>query len=313
MNKNQKIALLLTGAAILVMLLFPPFQVIFSGTTINMGYGFIFTPPKKGYLIASVNSVMLFVQWIGVVVIGSLAFFLLKNTGETSSKKMERKINIQATAIPQKDTEEIFSNKEEKKTYIDKTAHPKPVEFQTEQSKQFLGGAHHPWRRFFARTVDLLSIALLTPFFLLFFITSLFPDWSASLLKIFSNPIFGGVLLYIFWMPIEAAFLTFWGATPSKWIFGIRVARKTGEKLSYSDALKRTLSVWIQGDGFGIPFVSLFTRFFAYRHLTKTGTTVWDDNVKSVVSHKKWGIMRGLACFTSVLAVLMIMVLLKNL
>ena len=52
--------------------------------------------------------------------------------------------------------------------------------------------------------------------------------------------------------------------------------------------------------------VALFTQLFAYRRLTKTGTTLWDTSTTAVVLHKKWGVFRALACTAAVFAVLIL-------
>jgi len=312
MNRYQKLVLLLTGAAILLMLLFPPFQIIFSGTTINMGYGFLFTPPKRGYVIASVNSVMLFVQWIGVLAVGSLAFFLLKSTEKTSLKKEEKKTGVFEDAILDETIEDIFSNREVEEAKNDNTAESRPIEINMEQGSKFLGGANHPWRRFFARTMELFSFAMIAGVLLVSIAAMLFPDKTEVVLKAVNNPIIAAVIVYTLWIPIEAAFLASAGTTPAKLLFGIRVLKKNGEKLSFSAALKRTIYVWVQGEGFGIPFVALITRYFAYRRLRDTGTTLWDDKVGTVVSHKEWGTLRFFICFIAVIAVLVIYSVIDN-
>lgn len=82
MNKNQKIALLVTAVAIILIFVFPPFQIVLQGSTFNMGYGFIFSPPIWGdneNLKAFVNIGMLLIEWMGAVILGSIAFFLLKS------------------------------------------------------------------------------------------------------------------------------------------------------------------------------------------------------------------------------------------
>jgi len=58
---------------------------------------------------------------------------------------------------------------------------------------------------------------------------------------------------------------------------------------------------------FGIPFVALFTQLFAYRRLTKTGTTLWDTSTSAEVLHRKWGVFRALMCTAAVFAVLILM------
>jgi len=158
-----------------------------------------------------------------------------------------------------------------------------------DESKNFLGGVHHPWRRFFARTVDLISIGFPILFLFVFSVSYLFPDNIDGFVKFIENPIGVAIILNVLWFPVEALFLSTGGTTPAKWIFGIRITSQTGEKLSYGQALKRAFLVFVQGDGFGIPLVTLFTRLFAYRRLIKTGTTLWDTSASSVVTHKEWG------------------------
>jgi len=165
-----------------------------------------------------------------------------------------------------------------------------------DQSKSFLGGNYHPWRRFFARTIDVLTLGLLLTIIFIMLIAALFPNNIDRYLNLFDNVIVAGVIVYLLWLPVEAAFLAALGTTPSKWVFGISVLDSGGQKLSYSVALKRTAYVWFFGEGLGIPLVTFFTRIFAYRHLTKTGTTSWDEAVNSVVLHKKWGFFRAASC-----------------
>lgn len=181
-----------------------------------------------------------------------------------------------------------------------------------DESKSFLGGVHHPWRRFFARTVDLMSIGILIFLLFSFSIGYLFPQNIDGFLKFIENPIGAAIVLYVLWLPFEALFLFLVGTTPAKWVFGIRVTTPTGENLSYGQALQRVFLVFVQGEGFGIPLVTLFTRLFAYRRLTKTGTTLWDTSVGSVVTHKKWGVIRAIASVFVTLVVLVIMRILNQ-
>lgn len=120
------------------------------------------------------------------------------------------------------------------------------------------------------------------------------------------NPIIASVVLYLIWLPVDALLLSWFGTTPAKWLFGIRVAHPGGDLLTFSEALKRSFLVFVQGVGFGIPFVALFTQLFGYRRLTKTGTTLWDTSANAVVFHKKWGVFRALACTAAVIAVLVL-------
>lgn len=173
-----------------------------------------------------------------------------------------------------------------------------------DQSKTFLGGTTHPWRRFFARTVDF-ALGVVLFFGLAFCVGYLFPQNAAGFAKAIENPIIAAVVVYLLSIPFEATFLALAGTTPAKWLFGIRILDSAGAHLSWGSALQRTFLVFIQGEGLGIPLVTLFTRIFAYRRLTKTGTTLWDASVNSIVTHCRWGFFRALFCVIAVIAALM--------
>jgi hypothetical protein len=70
-------------AVFVIMLVYPPFHVVTDkGVEDNMGYGLIFDPPKRGYIGATVNVLMLLIQWLGVLIAGGLAFFLNKSLSQ---------------------------------------------------------------------------------------------------------------------------------------------------------------------------------------------------------------------------------------
>lgn len=133
------------------------------------------------------------------------------------------------------------------------------------------------------------------------------PEQAASFAEAIENPIIASVLLYLVWLPVEAGFLSLFGTTSAKWLFGIRVAHSGGDLLSFPEALTRSFLVFVQGVGLGIPFVALFTQLFAYRRLTKTGTTSWDTSANAVVLHKEWGVLRALVCTAAGFGVLILM------
>lgn len=175
-----------------------------------------------------------------------------------------------------------------------------------DQSKTFLGGLHHPWRRFFARTVDICTAGFVLFLLLIFAFSATMPEQAAGFAKAIENPIVASVVLYLIWLPAEALLLSLFGTSPAKWLFGIRVSHPGGDLLTFPEALNRSFLVFVQGVGFGIPFVALFTQLFAYRRLTKTGTSLWDTSSNAVVLHKKWGVLRALACSAAVFAVLIL-------
>lgn len=161
-----------------------------------------------------------------------------------------------------------------------------------DQSHLFLGGIYHPWRRFFARTTDLVLLGYPVVFLVFMLVAVAFPFQFDGIVSWFDNPVYGAILLYLPWIPFEAALLSATGTTLGKWVFGIRVSAPEGQRLSYRQALKRTCLLWFQGAGLGIPIVSLFTHYSAYHRLTSSGTTLWDTSVNATVTHEKWGVLR---------------------
>lgn len=178
----------------------------------------------------------------------------------------------------------------------------KPVKAQhADQSKTFLGGDTHPWRRYFARFVDTLIILVLFVA-LVFGAAKGMPEHSVGLLLAIANlpEIAIGIGLLLLWVPIEAVFLATFGATPAKALFGIKVVHANGSLLTFAQALVRSFRVFVQGNGLGFPLFTLFTNIFAYQRLTKTGTTLWDIATDAEVQHQEWGALRMLACIAAV-------------
>jgi hypothetical protein len=58
-----------------VMLLFPPFELIHQIATLNQGYGFLFSPPSWG---ATVNLKLLILQWVALLVAAAIGWYFLK-------------------------------------------------------------------------------------------------------------------------------------------------------------------------------------------------------------------------------------------
>lgn len=87
MNKKQKATLIAAAIAIVAMLLFPPFYTkLPTGAIENLGYGLIFQPPvfelrypNRADLTGTVDVGLLITQWLGVSIVGAIAFFLCKD------------------------------------------------------------------------------------------------------------------------------------------------------------------------------------------------------------------------------------------
>ncbi|MBU4288784.1 MAG: hypothetical protein KKI12_11525 [Proteobacteria bacterium] len=79
MNSKQKPILLAFVIVSVGMMLYPPFHIVIKGTEMNMGYGFLFDPPQRGYLGASVNVAVLLAQWVVAILVGAAGWFLTKS------------------------------------------------------------------------------------------------------------------------------------------------------------------------------------------------------------------------------------------
>lgn len=79
MNEVQRKVLIAVGAIVLAMLLYPPYQIhgfgLNSGAIIASGYALLFDLPTR----ATVDVSTLIAQWFGVLIVGGIAFALLKN------------------------------------------------------------------------------------------------------------------------------------------------------------------------------------------------------------------------------------------
>jgi uncharacterized RDD family membrane protein YckC len=187
---------------------------------------------------------------------------------------------------------------------LSKVNNPVINDISSESSNEFdVGQSYHPWRRLLARTVDLFSSGLLVFYIFSVFFTMLFPNSVEDFIALLNNPIAATMLIYLLWIPFEAAFISMLGTTPAKWVFGISVKSRTGGNLSYMSSLGRAFGVWIQGDAFSFFIATIITRLFAYRRLTTTGTTLWDISSGSTVSHEEWGAGRAIASTLSLVLI----------
>lgn len=189
---------------------------------------------------------------------------------------------------------------------------PKGTPMQENKVSKVDLGTLHPWRRYFAKLLDLFVIALIPYVLLIAVIGYLFPEEVGALLRAAANPIFGGVFLLLIWIPTEATLLAVVGNTPARWLFGVSVRSPSGGKLSFIKAAQRSFSLGFQGLGFGIFFFGLIANIYGYRCLIKTGTTPWDSAVGSVVSHVEWGVVRAVFCVLITISALFLLAVLNK-
>lgn len=121
---------------------------------------------------------------------------------------------------------------------------------------------YHPWQRWLARMLDMTLYD--TVFNVLWLV--LLHDQSLIRLQM-GSAVAQWVLalvLLAFTLAVEPLWLHFWGWTPGKWLFGLKLRNKDGEKLSLAQAWARSKALAWEGYGWNLPGYSLY-RFWKCR------------------------------------------------
>ena len=119
-----------------------------------------------------------------------------------------------------------------------------------------------PWRRYWARGLDF----------------SLYGTLVGHLLYDFLNKeilITIGTLAAM--LILEPLFLSLFGTTPGKAVFGIRVTDTEGARLDYSTALERTWTVMWEGMAMNIPFISWYFQYKSLSYAEDDIALSWED------------------------------------
>lgn len=88
------------------------------------------------------------------------------------------------------------------------------------------------------------------------------------------------------WILIEALQLALFQTSLGKYLFKIRITKKTGGRIRFFEALKRSFHVWWRGLGTGFPPVTLITLPVALTRLVIKGETSWDRDGQFTVTHQ---------------------------
>jgi uncharacterized RDD family membrane protein YckC len=149
-----------------------------------------------------------------------------------------------------------------------------------------------PWRRYLARTLDILMLGWFTWMVLGIVLLSanralfsmLFTHGGVMNIRALSSVIVSASLI-----PVQALLIGTSGTTIGKWIFGVRITRRDGRAIGFRAALAREASVFGFGMAGGIPLVAFVPIFIAYQVLTRTGSTQWDRGKDWVVTQREPG------------------------
>ena len=161
--------------------------------------------------------------------------------------------------------------------------------------KEEQNNAACPWRRYFARMLDLYFYGTLA-YCVVMLLSSgrgiRIPTNSALAVNIVSMaPRFFVMLV------LEPVLLHTIGTTPGKAAMGLKLRRGNGEQLELGQAFLRTWRVFWKGMGLGLPIVQLLFLLNSWRVLSTWGRLSWDYDLSYTVSDKKgyrWFILAAL-------------------
>ena len=149
-----------------------------------------------------------------------------------------------------------------------------------------LAQAPYPWRRYFARSLDIALYQLLWQAFLGLVLRVNLLD-RGELSGVLDAIVVIGMMLFV-----EPLLLHCFGTTPGKAVFTLQLGRAAGGRLSYQEGLARTWSVIGRGMGYLLPIYSLYRFWKSFRCCYEEETEPWDDNLSYTIKDTKW--YRGL-------------------
>ena len=129
----------------------------------------------------------------------------------------------------------------------------------------------HPWRRYFARAIDLTLVGLMVSFVQFVLLHHNLVNISKG------ENVLCGLAGWGLLVLIEPLLLARFGTTAGKWCMGITVTRPDGGRLSYGEALERTAAVWLYGAGLGISIVELVCNYRSYRRYMNGEELAWES------------------------------------
>ncbi len=111
----------------------------------------------------------------------------------------------------------------------------------------------HPYMRYFARMADLGIYSLIVYLIsFLAFRTQALTQLGTVGEWLLNTALLGAMLL------AEPFWLHYWGWTPGKWLFGLKVRNENGEKLTLEEGFRRVGGVFRTGYGFNLPIYNLY-------------------------------------------------------
>lgn len=158
----------------------------------------------------------------------------------------------------------------------------------------------HPWRRYWARCLDLLLMSVAAQI-LQYQVLGWYvpPVWLRDELQDAANLALELLLLFV----MEPLLLCTWGYTPSKWLLGLQVRRLDGRKLAWDQGVERLFSVLWFGNGMCIPLYREWRNWTCYEICTDGRPLPWEKENRCMalpIRRSRWVIW--VVCWAAVVA-----------
>lgn len=140
-----------------------------------------------------------------------------------------------------------------------------------------------PWRRFFARQIDLLVVGFPIAALVSAAIATQSVAYAFWVQKPGNDVLYGLAIIPVV-LIAEALLFAVIGTTPGKALLGVKVRTLSGEKPGLAAYLGRLVGVYFQGFGMGIPIVILFTMGSQYNRLSRRESASYDQGVFRVTA-----------------------------
>ena len=143
-----------------------------------------------------------------------------------------------------------------------------------------IAAAPYPWRRFFARALDLSLAGILWSALQYLVLHWYWPEFGLMGL---ADTLVSAWGAWLFLLVLEPILLRTWGYTPGKRLLRLKVRREDGSKLDLEQAVIRTAWIFLRGFALNIPFLNLLCLGTCYDKCVKDQVMPWDQGLRYAV------------------------------
>ncbi len=148
-----------------------------------------------------------------------------------------------------------------------------------EEKKLSSASNFFPWRRYFARTLDL---SIYNMAFVSFYMLAFNTDLTGI------NTVFATIVSLVLMVIIEPLLISKFGTTIGKFVFGIYIRDKDEKLPTYSQAFQRTCQAMIFGMGLQIPLLTIYTNWKSYSTYKNIVDLPWEFYTNIYLKDKKF-------------------------